>query len=205
MDSRLRIGCAVEKTEEEGALGLMHILKMTHPDQPPAMATDAKGCYREALVETWGKVPETSGRGRPPTRKQAQPDWQYVQVQKIRSGSRLIEVRVEVIYGDPEATLALLGGHTAYIERTNLTSRQMNGRVVRKTLSFSRALPYLRAACRWEDAVYNWTRPCSSLVVEGADGIRQKRTPAMAAGLTDRIWTIRHLLSMVVHPRIHQQ
>lgn len=204
MDSRLRIGCAVAKTEEEGALALMHILKMTHPDQPPPMATDAKGCYREALVETWGKVPEHRGRGRPPTRKQAQPGWQYLQVQKIRSGSRLTEVRVEVIYGDPQATRELLGGHTAYIERTNLTSRQMNGRVVRKTLSFSRVVFYLRAACRWEDAVYNWTRPCSSLSLEGANGIQQKRTPAMAAGLTDRCWDIRRLLSMVVPPKRHQ-
>lgn len=183
----------------------MHILKMTHPDKPPPMATDAKGCYREALVETWGEVPEHSGVGRPPTRKQPQPGWQYLQVQKIRSGSRLTEVRVEVIYGDPKATLALLGGHTAYIERTNLTSRQMNGRVVRKTLSFSRALLYLRAACRWEDAVYNWTRPCSSLSRKGADGLRQKRTPAMAAGLADSRWTVRQLLSMVVPPKRHQR
>ena len=205
MDSRLRIGCAVEKTEEAGALELMHILKMTHPDKPPPMATDAKGCYREALVETWGKVPEHSGVGRPPTRKQPQPGWQYLQVQKIRSGSRLTEVRVEVIYGDPKATRALLGGHTAYIERTNLTSRQMNGRVVRKTLSFSRALFYLRAACGWEDAVYNWTRPCSSLSRKGADGLRQKRTPAMAAGLADSRWTVRQLLSMVVPPKRHQR
>lgn len=182
----------------------MQILKQTHPDQPPPMATDAKGCYREALVETWGKVPEHSGVGRPPTRKQPQPGWHYLQVQKIRSGSRLVEVRVEVIYGDPEATLALLGGHTAYIERTNLTSRQMNGRVVRKTLSFSRELGYLRAACRWEDAAYNWTRTCSSLTLERADGTKQKRTPAMAAGLTDRCWTVQHLLSMVVPPRRHQ-
>lgn len=182
----------------------MRILKMTHPDVPPPMATDAKGCYREALVETWGKVPERSGRGRPPHRKQPQPGWHYLQVQKIRSGSRLIEVRVEVIYGDPEATLAILGGHTAFIERTNLTSRQMNGRVVRKTLSFSREVIYLRAACRWEDAVYNWTRPCSSLSREGADGIQQKLTPAMAAGLTDRCWNMRDLLSMVVPPKRHQ-
>jgi hypothetical protein len=183
----------------------MHILKMTHPEKPPPMATDAKGCYREALVETWGKVPERGPRGRPPTQKQAQRDWQYVQVQKIRSGSRLREVRVEVIYGDPQATLALLGGHTAYIERTHLTSRQMNGRVVRKALSFSRAVCYLRAACRWEDAVYNWTRPCASLSRRGADGLRQKRTPAMAAGLTDRCWTVLQLLSMVVPPNTYQR
>jgi hypothetical protein len=200
MDSRLRVGCAVEKTEDEGARALMRVLKATHPDEPPPMATDAKGCYREALVDTWGSVPARTGRGRPPSRKQARTGWKYLQVQKIRSGSRLLEVRVKVIYGDPEATLALLGGHTAYIERTNLTSRQMNGRLVRRTLSFSRKVRYLRASCRWEDAVYNWTRQCSSLSLEGEGGIRMKRTPAMAAGLTDDCWTIRHLLSVVVAP-----
>jgi hypothetical protein len=62
----------------------------------------------------------------------------------------------------------------------------------------------LRAACRWEDAVYNWTRPCSSLAREGPDGKKQKRTPAMAAGLTDNCWTMWHLLSMVVPPRRRQ-
>jgi len=29
-----------------------------HPDAPPAMATDGKGEYREALLATWGQVPE---------------------------------------------------------------------------------------------------------------------------------------------------
>jgi hypothetical protein len=190
----------VTKTEEEGALELMRILKLTHPETPPAMATDAKGCYREALVETWGKVPEYSGWGRRPTRKQPQPGWHYLQVQKIRSGSRVEEVRVEVIYGDAEATLALLGGHTAYIERTNLTSRQMNARLVRKTLSFSRKPEKLRAACAWEDAVYNWTRTCASLRQEESEGRWHQRTPAMAAGLTDHCWDVKHLLSMVVRP-----
>ena len=33
-----------------------------HPDAPPAMAADGHGSYREAMVETWGQVPEYSGR-----------------------------------------------------------------------------------------------------------------------------------------------
>jgi len=47
-----------------------------HPDAPPPMATDGNGDYREALVETWGQVPEYSGVGRPPTVKRPQPEWQ---------------------------------------------------------------------------------------------------------------------------------
>ena len=55
---------------------------------------------------------------------------------------------------------AQVGAHTAYVERTNLTSRQMNGRLVRKTLSYSKQLDMLEAACAWEDWVYPLT-PCA--------------------------------------------
>jgi hypothetical protein len=173
-----------------------------HPDKPPAIATDGKGSYREAMVETWGRVPEYTGQGRPPTQKQAQPDWHYLQVIKHRSGYRLTGITIKVVYGDPEEVLDLLGGHTAYVERTNLTSRQMNGRLVRKTLSFSKELVMLEASCAWEDWVYNLARPVKTLRIEANDGQRRwrPRSPAMAAGLTDHIWTVKELLMTVVAP-----
>jgi hypothetical protein len=71
------------------------------------------------MVETWGEVPDYAGRGRPPTKKQPQPGWNYVQVIKHRSGYRLTGITIKVIYGDPEEALDLMGGHTAYIERTS--------------------------------------------------------------------------------------
>ncbi len=46
------------------------------------MATDGKGSYREAMLETWGQVPEYGGRGRPPTHKQPDADWRSLQVVK---------------------------------------------------------------------------------------------------------------------------
>jgi len=153
-DSRLRLGRAIAKTEEEVADALMAQLKRRgHPDCPPPMATDGKGGYRDALVETWGQAPHYGGRGRPPTRKHAQPDWHYLQVIKHRSGHRLSGVTIKVVYGTPDEVIALVGAHIAYVERTNLTSRQMNGRLVRKTLSFSKQLAMLEAACAWEDWV----------------------------------------------------
>lgn len=174
-----------------------------HPEAPPAIATDGKGAYREAMVETWGKVPEAqpSGKGLPPEKKQPQPGWHYLQVVKSREGGRVVEVKVEVIYGD-ETTLDLVGAHTSYVERTNLTSRQMNGRLVRKTLSFSKELEMLKASSVWEDAVYNLTREVKTLRVEVEEEERrfQPRTPAMAAELTDHIWTIKELLWTVVSP-----
>jgi hypothetical protein len=174
-----------------------------HPDAPPPMATDRKGDYREALVETWGQVPEYSGVGRPPTVKRPQPEWQYLQVVKTRSGSRLISVTIKVIYGDRETVLDLVGAYTAYVERTNLTSRQMNGRLVRKTLSYSKQLDALTASCAWEGWVYNLTRPLKTLAIRVNEGQRrwQAQTPAMEAGLTDHQWTVKELLLTVVAPQ----
>jgi hypothetical protein len=61
---------AIAKTEEEVAHQLMAQLKARgHRDPPPAMATDGKGDYRLALLDTWGQVPAYRGRSRPPTLK----------------------------------------------------------------------------------------------------------------------------------------
>src|SRR5207245_6382337 len=60
VESRLCIGRAVAKREEDVALELMTQLKARgHPTTPPAMATDGKGSYREAILDTWGQVPES--------------------------------------------------------------------------------------------------------------------------------------------------
>jgi hypothetical protein len=205
MDTRLRVGRAIAKTEEEVAPQLMQQVKRHAPeDPPPAMSTDGKGAYREAMLQTWGKVPEYSGRGRPATLPPAHKDWHYLQVVKKRKGSRLVSVHIKVVYGDPEEVQAMLGTHTAYVERTHLTSRQMNGRLVGKTLSFSKELRFLEAASCWEDALSNFSRPLRTLRVPlGADPHRpnfQSRTPAMAAGLTDHIWTVKELLTRVLIP-----
>ena len=205
MDTRLRVGRAIAKTEEEVAPQLMQQIKKHQPDEkPPALATDGKGAYREAMLETWGKVPQYHGRGRPPTLPQPEKDWHYLQVIKKREGSKLIGVTTKVIYGDPEEVKTLLGEHTAYIERTHLTSRQMNGRLVRKTLSFSKELRLLKSASTLEDALYNFTRPVKTLRVELTKHSKQahwqQRTPAMAAGLSDHIWTAKELLHFVLIP-----
>ena len=78
----------------------------------------------------------------------------------------------------------------------------MNGRLVRKTLSYSKQLAMLEAACAWEDWVYNLTRSVKTLHMAVNDGQRhwQHRSPAMAAGLTDHIWTVKELLMTVVVP-----
>jgi len=205
MDSRLRIGNAIGKSEEEIAPELMKQVKMHAPDEgPPALSSDGKGAYPDAMLKTWGKVPEYGGRGAPPTLPKPGKDWQCLQVIKKRKGGKLESIRIKVIYGSTKDVIAKLGCHTAYVERTNLTSRTMNGRLVRKTLSFSKELRLLKAANALEDAIYNFTRSVKTLRVElphpSKQARWQQRSPAMAAGLTDHIWTVQELLTVVLVP-----
>ena len=164
-------------------------------------AATARRCWRRGATSL-----NTQGEADRRRDIQPGPNWHYLQVVKERSGSRLIAVHTQVVYGNPHEVRALLGEHTAYVERTHLTSRQMNGRLVRKSLSYSKRLRFLRAACSWEDWVYNVTRPLKTLRVERAVGSAQQRwqarTPALAAGLTDHIWTIKELLMTVVLPTV---
>lgn len=121
IDTRLRVGRAIEKDEERVSAALLAQLKTCgHPDAPPAIATDGKGGYRESMVETWGQVPEYAGRGRPPTRRQAQPDWHYLQVIKHHSGKRLTGITIKVIYGDPEEVAVSLASDDRWLDRSHL-------------------------------------------------------------------------------------
>lgn len=203
IDTRLRVARGLGKTETKASFEALSTLERRgHPDTPPPLASDGWGGHRDALVGVYGRVPEYSGRGRPPTRKQPGEGWQYLQVVKERENGRVVSTHVEVIYGEESKVRETLGGHTAYVERTHLTSRHMNGRLVRKTLGFSKRLGMLRASCIWEDAVYNLVRPVKTLRLEvHEEGRRwEPRSPAMVAGLTDHLWTFTELLTMVPIP-----
>jgi len=68
--------------------------------------------------------------------------------------------------------------------------------------TFSYQEEMLRASCALEDAVYNLMRPVKTLRIEVNDDMRrwEPKTPAMAAGLTDHVWTIEELMLTVVVP-----
>jgi hypothetical protein len=203
-DTRLRVARGIAKTETEASIEVFQTLKRRgHPDAPPPTVSDGWGGIDDAMIEVYGIVPEYRGRGRPPTRKRPQPGWQYLQMVKQRENGRVVGVTLRVVFGDEEEVLERLGKSTAYIERTHLTMRLFNGRLMRKTLAFSKLLEMYRASAVWEDLTYNLARPLKTLRLEVADDpIRhwQPRTPAMAAGLTDRIWTVKELLTTVVFP-----
>lgn len=201
----MRVGRGIAQTETDAAIQLWQQVKrrVAHAGSPPPVLSDGWGGHREALVEVYGHVPEYKGRGRPPTRKQPIDGWQYTQMVKQRDATgHLIGVDIRVIYGD-DTTLNRTGTRTTCVERTNLTSRLMNGRLVRKTLGFSKQLAMLSASCIWEDVVYNLTRAVKTLRVQAppADHRRWRhRSPAMAANLTDHLWSIREVLMAIPVP-----
>jgi hypothetical protein len=198
------VGRGIGQTETQSAIEVWTQVKQrdAHRHSPPPVLSDGWGGHREALVEVYGQVPPYKGRGRPPTRKQAGEDWHYTQMVKQRDDhGKLTGVEVRVIYGD-DTTLERTGGRTTSVERTNLTSRHMNGRLVRKTLGFSKRVAMLAAACAWEDMIYNFARPLKTLRCEiHLQGKRWlQASPAMAAGLTDHIWSIHELLMLIPLP-----
>jgi len=137
IDTRLRVGRGIAKTETEASGEVFQTLRQNrgHPDKPPPTIGDGWGGIREAMVQTWGKVPEYKGRGRPPEKKRPQDGWKYLQAIKERDEKdRVTGTKKKVIFGEEESVLELFEEHTAYVERTHLTMRQMNSRLVRKGL-----------------------------------------------------------------------
>jgi len=202
MDSRLRVAHALDKDETLASIGVFQVLKRRgHPDGPPPTISDGWGGIDEAMVAVYGVVPEYSGRGRPPTRKKPGADWMYLQMVKQRDEHGHFEgTKLRVVFGSKAEVVKLLGQSTAYIERSHLTSRLFNSRQVRKTLAFSKDLEAYRAAAAWEDNYYNLVRPHKTLRRPVQDALPQKWlpcTPAMAARLTDHVWTVKELLTTI--------
>lgn len=78
---------------------------------------------------------------------------------------------------------------TSHVERSNLTIRMTIRRLTRLTNAFSKKWENHRAALALFFCFYNWCRPHMMLAER-----RRAVTPAMAAGLTDHVWSVGELL-----------
>ena len=139
----------------------------------PQLSTDAWGPYKSAVKASFGENVD------------------FGQIQKIyshipsgRQGyapSRFVEAISRAIIGNPEKRYI----STSYIERQNLTLRMMSRRFTRLTNAFSKKLSHLKAAITLHFAYYNFCRVHQSL----------RKTPCMAAGITDHVWAMDELLA----------
>lgn len=90
---------------------------------------------------------------------------------------------------------------TSYIERSNLTLRTQNRRFTRLTNAFSRKVENHGHAVSLFFFAYNFCKAHGTLT-KAANGV--KTTPAMAAGLTNRVWTMEDLLGLMDPEKVLQ-
>ncbi len=171
------------------------------------MTSDEYAGYPAAIREVYGAIvtpPRTGKPGRPPAPYQAIPeDVTYATVHKTREGNRVVEVERRLVYGT-EANLSKaleqspVSGtvNTAHVERHNGTDRHRNARKGRKSYSFSKDWAVHEAVSYFTLYSYNFCWPVRTLRQKDAEGHWQPRTPAMAAGLTDRVWSLGDWLTL---------
>lgn len=108
------------------------------------------------------------------------------------SPGRCVAVNTRRICGSPDREAT----STSHAERLNLSLRHFNKRFTRLSPCFSKKMENLVFSVALTVAFFNFCRPHKTLKISGEDGDASiERTPAMAAGLTDHIWTVEELLT----------
>jgi IS1 family transposase len=149
----------------------------------PQITTDGLGSYGRFVPQFFG--PEVAFAQQ---RKQyvSNPDHKY-------SPPTYRTVETVIRNGEPDPAHI----STSYVERQNLTIRMGMRRFTRLTNAFSKKVENLAAAVSLHFMHYNFARVHQSLTVTDPDGTRTKRTPAMAAGIADHVWTLAELCGLL--------
>ena len=184
--------------------------KMRNASSPiPVFISDDWDAFEEGLINVYGKMelPQYKGIGRKPFPKLVPvDDLKYAKVLKKKVKNYVVETIQRVIFGDSEEIFEMLGANsdsyigTSYVERINLTIRTSLVRFVRKTMNFSKTMKMHTKAFDLFQAWYNFIKPHDSLKLRVDFGNRKwfQRTPAMAEGITDHIWSLKELLTFRV-------
>jgi IS1 family transposase len=145
----------------------------------PQITTDGLGAYAAAIGFSFG----------------AQVDWAVLQKtyssdpadERRYSPAICTGIDINVRTGDPDPERI----STSYVERQNLTMRMNMRRMTRLTNAFSKKIENLAAAVALHYMVYNFARPHSTLANP------YPRTPAMAAGIADHVWTLQEVARLL--------
>jgi hypothetical protein len=109
---------------------------------------------------------------------------EYGQLIKEREGGRVVGKTRTIIFGEVDDI------DTIYVERYNLTLRHGISRLVRKSLCFSKCKEMLDNHLDVYQCYNNLIRVNSALTMKTEkDEKNIERTPCMAEGITDYIWT----------------
>lgn len=203
--TRLWLGGVVSQRRDKALIqALARQVRTCARPEPLLLAVDGLSSYIKAFQQVFRSPQHQGQAGRP--RLVAWPEVVIGRVIKVygvgRGGRRLVEeVRRVLAQGTPRQLVALLRAtqdkgqgrgtlNTAFIERLNATFRARLAPLARRTRALARQESTLRAGMYLVGAVYNFCSCHASLTLP--DGTR--RTPAMAAGLSDHCWSVRELL-----------
>ncbi len=164
----------------------------------------------------WVQPPRRQATGPiPKPRWMPLPQLLYAQVVKTVRRRRLVRISRRVVFGTLEAAEQVLAAYgwqinTAFIERVNLSIRQHVAAVGRRVATLCKGEEGLHQQLALYHIYYNFCLPHASLhqalpQPEPTNGIGSAKqwwpqTPAMAAGLTDHVWTLREVLLYRVPP-----
>ena len=192
-ETKLMLASAVRPTESEATLPLLRRTEalLAKESAWPLWVSDGLRAYGEALFRL--HAVQRNGKTYP------HPLLRYGQVVKVRDArNRVTGVRPRMVFGKAEKSEL----STWCIERQNLTLRHDNRRLTRKTIAFSRSMRGLREQLAFYHGYYNFVRAHGSLRVASRRAGRkwERRTPAMAAGVCSRPWTLEEFLSHNISP-----
>jgi len=202
------------------AQGVVHqVVQVLAPGCVPLFLTDGLKEYATALLTHfgyWVQPPRRQATGpAPKPRWMPVPQLLYAQVVKTVRRRRLVRVQHRVVFGTLEAIQQVLAAcgwqiNTAFMERVNLTIRQHVAAVGRRVTTLCKGEDGLRQQLALSHVYSNFCLPHASLRVpllqplptNGTGSVKtwRPRTPAMAAGLTDQVWTLREVLLFRVPP-----
>lgn len=171
---RLVLAFVVGKRTQERANLLLRRVAHVTAQRLPWFTSDQLPEYRTALLHVYGQwVPlaRNGNRGRfPAPRRVPPPDWLDAQVVKHRRRGHVVGVTTKAIVGQPDAIAVRLAAlptsttiNTSSVERENLTWRQHNRRLTRKTNGLSQEVTGWKnhAGCPWRMTIWCCpTRAC---------------------------------------------
>jgi IS1 family transposase len=207
-ENRLVVSVVVGRRTEEQTQALVEDFhRRTGGRVMNLLTSDENPAYATAILEVYGETvtPRPTGRpGRPRAAYKKPPKkLVYATVHKTRENNRVVKVESRLIYGTAILLAAALLAssvsdhvNTVYIERHNGSDRHRNSRKVRKTYRFSKDWEVHAAMTYFTMYQANFCCPVRTLRQQDEDGRWQARTPAMAAGLADHVWSISEWISL---------
>ncbi len=199
------------RTQDMAHLVIHSLRQLLAPGCLPLFTSDGLNLYFYALTAHFGHWLALGRRGRKTRWWQVEAGLIYGQVKKSYRRRKLVRVTHVMRLGTEAALKADLQGlgfsgrlNTAFIERVNLTVRHGVAALARRTWATAKPPPQLLAHLEWWRAYYHFVRPHASLRKalvhpreRGGKLLAQRyrqRTPAMAAGRTNRRLTAREVL-----------